>query len=372
MTKIPTVREMEELLLRDSTTDDLMPGMPDKDMPEKQITTADVKHDISVLARLLIRAYVGWPVHSEIIKRKVLKNLVDIYNNAHDMTAMEFFEQLKSVLSYIPDNHISLRFNRQRVGTHKTRKAVNVGKNIAGDKQITTQMKKGIAIIGFTRMLRNDDFANTILEFAKNTLPKSTALIIDLRGNGGGNSFYSDKFSEHLCGTWIDSMKEVYVRATPEAKKLQHAAQPNAGWKDVPESEELTLWKAGKNYTANPEKAYMKPIYILTDGQTGSSAEMFLLRMIHHPCVHVVGDNSAGMEEYGNMANSFLPHSQITVAIGMNYRKLLQEDFELNGHKPNIKCPDGTDAFAVAMTEIEKSQDITIADTRKIKDKACR
>ena len=124
----------------------------------------------------------------------------------------------------------------------------------------------------------------------------------------------------------------------------------------MPESEELTLWKAGKNYTANPEKAYMKPIYILTDGQTGSSAEMFLLRMIHHPCVHVVGDNSAGMEEYGNMANSFLPHSQITVAVGMNYRKLLQEDFELNGHKPDINCPDGTDAFTVAMAQIEKSK----------------
>lgn len=356
MTKIPTISEMEEHLLRDSTIDDLTSGLPDNHIPEKKLTATQIKHDISVLARLLIRAYVGWPVHSEIIKRKVLKTLVDIYNNAYDMTAAEFFEQLTPVLSYIPDNHISLRFNRQRVGTHKTRKPVNVGKNIAGDKQIATQIKNGIAIIGFTRMLRNDDFANTILEFAKNTLPKSTALIIDLRGNGGGNSFYSDKFSEHLCGTWIDSMKEVYVRTTTEAKKLQQAAQPNAGWKDVPESEDMALWKTGTNYTANPEKAYMKPIYILTDGQTGSSAEMFLLRMIHHPCVRVVGDNSAGMEEYGNMANSFLPHSQITVAVGMNYRKLLQEDFELNGHVPNIKCTDGMDAFTVAMAEIEKAK----------------
>ena len=356
MTKIPTISEMEEHLLRDSTIDDLTSGLPDNHIPEKKLTATQIKHDISVLARLLIRAYVGWPVHSEIIKRKVLKTLIDIYNNAYDMTAAEFFEQLKPVLSYIPDNHISLRFNMQRVGTDKTRKPINVGKNIAGDKQVATQMKNGIAIIGFTRMLRNDDFANTILDFAKNTLPKSNALIIDLRGNGGGNSYYSDQFTEHLCGTWIDSMKEVYVRATPEAKKLQQAAQPNAGWKDVPESEELTLWKAGKNYTANPEKAYMKPIYILTDRHTGSSAEMFLLRMIHHPCVRVIGDNSAGMEEYGNMANSFLSHSQITVAVGMNYRKLLYENFELNGYKPDIKCPDGTDALSVAMAEIKKSK----------------
>ena len=56
------------------------------------------------------------------------------------------------------------------------------------------------------------------------------------------------------------------------------------------------------------------------------------------------------------MPDKDMPEKQITVAVGMNYRKLLQEDFELNGHKPNIKCPDGTDAFAVAMTEIEKSK----------------
>ena len=40
MTKIPTVREMEELLLRDSKTEDLMPGMPDKHVPEKQMIAA--------------------------------------------------------------------------------------------------------------------------------------------------------------------------------------------------------------------------------------------------------------------------------------------------------------------------------------------
>ena len=148
MSKIPTIKEMEELLLRDSKTADLMPGMPDKHVPEKQMTASDVKHDISVLARLLIRAYVGWPVHSEIIKRKVLKDLVDIYNNAHDMTAMEFFEQLKPVLSYIPDNHISLRFNRQRVGTHRTRKPINVGENIAGDKRPLSPAHAGASRCG--------------------------------------------------------------------------------------------------------------------------------------------------------------------------------------------------------------------------------
>jgi hypothetical protein len=35
---------------------------------------------------------------------------------------------------------------------------------------------------------------------------------------------------------------------------------------------------------------------------------------------------------------------------------LFQENFELNGYEPDIKCPDGTDTFAVVMAEIEKDR----------------
>ena len=66
--------------------------------------------------------------------------------------------------------------------------------------------------------------------------------------------------------------------------------------------------------------------------------------------------NISPMAHRACVANSFLPHSQITVAIGMNYRKLLFDNFELNGYEPDIKCADGMDALTVAMAEIEKTK----------------
>lgn len=95
----------------------------------------------------------------------------------------------------------------------------------------------------------------------------------------------------------------------------------------------------------------MKPIFILTNEHTGSSAEMFLLRMPHHPMVTVIGDNSRGMEVYGNMVHGFLPHSKLYVAVGANYRILEYDNFELHGHKPDIKCKNGTNAMDVAIAK---------------------
>ena len=76
--------------------------------------------------------------------------------------------------------------------------------------------------------------------------------------------------------------------------------------------------------------------------------------MIHHPCVKVIGDNSAGMETFGNMGSAFLKNSQIKVAIGMNYRVLFEDNFELNGYKPDLQCEEGTDALATALAELDK------------------
>ena len=95
----------------------------------------------------------------------------------------------------------------------------------------------------------------------------------------------------------------------------------------------------------------MKPIYILTDSKTGSSAEMFLLRMLHHPMVTVIGDNSRGMEVYGCMAQTYLPISKLIIRTGMHYRILEYNNFELHGYKPDIKCKDGQDAFYVALSK---------------------
>ena len=77
-----SVSKLEDLLLKNSSVDDISALTSVKQEPTKKLTAKEVKQDVSILARLLIRAYVGWPVLNVFIKRKVLKQLIDIYNNA--------------------------------------------------------------------------------------------------------------------------------------------------------------------------------------------------------------------------------------------------------------------------------------------------
>lgn len=353
MAKISSISEMEKSLLADSDINDVITGFAPHQSPNQILSQAEVKRDVSALARLLIRAYVGWPVHDEIVKRQVLTRLTRIYRNAHDMSAQEFFDLVRPVISVIPDNHITLGFKGSWVKSKFVHDHINVGENIAGTNVVATKMLPGnIAAIGFTSMLKTDEVKATIIDFGKNMLPQSSALLVDLRSNHGGNSHYTDLFAAYLCGARIDIAKQVYARATPEAKKLD----PWASLTNLPESDELVLLCTGENYSINEKTAYKKPIYILTDSKTGSSAEMFLLRMIHHPNVTVVGDNSAGMEAYGNMVKGHLPTSNINVFFGIIYWDLTQDNFETHGYPPDIKCSDGQDALTTAINDITRKQ----------------
>ena len=139
MNKIPTISEMEEFLLCDSKIEDLVEaGNIKAKSPETKLTAEQVKHEVSVFARILINVYCGWPFHNEVLKRKILKTLLTIRNNAHDMTSAELLEQIRPAIEIIPDNHINLRMVGYDTGVRTTlrKPRPNVGKNIASGKQM--------------------------------------------------------------------------------------------------------------------------------------------------------------------------------------------------------------------------------------------
>jgi len=356
MFKIKTISEMEQELLAMSKTEDIVGCRPGLSVDvNKQITANQVKKDVAILARLLINVYCGWPFHKEIVKRKVLKKLLSIYHNAHDMTGTDLFNELKGVVAVIPDRHICLQFYKYHAGCDSGRKNKNVGKNLAAANTLVTEIKPGnVAVIAFHRMYRDDWVAKQLSAF-KEPLDKSSALIVDLRGNGGGNSRYSDELAKYLYGGAIRSAKKTFVRNNPDSARFLPMARPDGAWWDKVKGDTDPL-PCGEEplVSFNTEKGYDKPIYILTDWRTGSSSEMFLLRMVHHPRVKVVGDNSAGMEVYGNVGWADLPSSNIIVGLGMNYRELEFDNFETKGYKPDILCKDGQDAFEVALADLNR------------------
>lgn len=356
MFKIKSISQMEQELLAMSKTEDIVCQPESRVDIQKQIPADQVKKDVAILARLLINVYCGWPFHDKIVKRKVLKKLLSIYNNAHDMTPTDLFNKLADVVAIIPDEHICLRFYKSQARYNSGRKNKNVGKNLAGANTLVTELRPdNVAVIAFHRMYRDDWVEKQLLAF-KESLDKSSALIVDLRGNGGGNSKYSDNLAEYLYGGDIRSAKKTFVRNNPDAARFLPMARPDGAWWQNKIKGNTDPLSCGEEplVSFNAKKGYNKPIYILTDCRTGSSSEMFLLRMIHHPLVKVVGDNSRGMEVYGNVGWAYLTSSNIIVGIGMNYRELEFDNFESKGYKPDIMCKDGQDAFEVAMADLSK------------------
>ena len=361
--------------MADSTAEDLR--LPEKTSdikqnPDAQLSAEQVRREVSIIARTLIFGYCGWPFHKEIVKRKVLKGLCDTYDNARDMKVGKFFDQVGAALREIPDSHIRLEMGNKRTWCKHKHKYKNVGKNLAAKDESARLEKQGnIAVIAIYSLYRKDwmdkygtkegdIFLEPFKEGCKKILEDAAALIVDLRGNGGGTSNPTNWLANYLYGANAKSCVKSYMRATDEGGILQ-SIDPNTSWsfmdrtKDPAVSEDNT--EKPQPEFASKTRGYAKPIYILIDRKVCSSAEMFITRLKHHPYMKLVGDNTAGCEVFGNMRSVYLPHSRMELVVGIVYRELEQENFELNGYAPDIECREGEDAFDMAMKEIGKSAD---------------
>lgn len=361
--KIQSISEMEKILLDDTDVQDIHAIKSNEAVEQnltKKISAEQVRKDISVIARTLIKGYCGWPFHKELLKHTTLTGLLNIYNNASEVSVENFFELLKPIIKKIPDNHIRLILGENIAKTSLSHKNKDVGKNLAtwGDR-LKIEKRDDIVILAIRTLSdwKEEDYEK--LKKLEKIIIGSKCLIVDLRHNGGGNSRPIEYLADFLYGAETRGAIRTYIRTTPEAKIIQ-SINPNQGWEKLDKTKDPTIWAdyIGIPYPkfSSEKPGYEKPIYILTDGYTGSSAEIFILRMNKHPYVKYVGDNSAGMEVYGYMGHVIIPNSQIKFAIGNVYRELEIKDFELKGYPPDILCNDGEDALDMAIFDYKTSQ----------------
>lgn len=368
MNKIPTISEMEEFLLRDSKTEALVEaGNIKAKSPETKLTAEQVKHEVSVFARILINVYCGWPFHDKILKRKILKTLVDIHKNAHDMTSADLLKQLRPAIEIIPDNHINLRMVGHNMGvrTALRKPRPNVGTNIAGNKKFHTTQHGNIGIIAVPTLSGwTDDAREKFEEQWRTILPQSEILIIDLRNNGGGNDKPLSDMVDYILGDEnFPIARRQYIRNNPDANAVKKIYRQSIGTKfNIKSTTDPIIYTDNSNSDTLPKfdatrAGFNGPIYILIDGGVMSSGELICTLLHNHPKARFVGTNTRGGEVYGyNYADILLPHSHMQFNVGCVYRELFTENFELNGYEPDIKCTDGMDAFTVAMIEIEKAK----------------
>jgi C-terminal processing protease CtpA/Prc len=227
---------------------------------------------------------------------------------------------------------------------------------------------------------RHEDELNRFLETATNRRGEP-AIIVDIRGNGGGNERWPIGWIQRLTGRRAEA---VFVTSELESKtSMIGRANANAYWNhlvpDTPifgqdaerftrlaeafESGTRTPSWTGPYYPAMPLIANDTTVVVVTNGLVASAGEGLVLRISQAENVVLVGENTLGCLTFGNISIHQLPNSKLRIQLPINFGLFLDMEFrEEVGLAPDLWVP-AADAVNYAVAAIRRG---TITTSRPL------
>lgn len=357
--------------------------------------------NIAAFGRFVANAHVGWDSFGEEVKSK-FKTKIEILYNSPAAEKENLLKELEKILTQcIPDNHafiLDAQKNKVLDSTEAreiTDKIIDkypvgrVGQNtaftLAGDKSCQELCHQGteeqpisiaektdiagkkIGIIALSKCPQpsdpNYDLDELCKTFAEN-YQNWDAVVLDVRGNEGGNDKVLSFITEKLYGTTPRYHRQQSMRMTPESKILhsQKIKSPeflNKLHEMFPNGYQGKILKEPE---FNEAQGYNRNIYVLTDRRTSSSAE-FVCGLCKHPKAKFIGENTCGCGEYGDTAQVRLPNGGY-LNMGVYKNELFSGIKEGIGLAPTHPTSVGRDAFDHCLAIMEKDFYIEKLKTR--------
>lgn len=348
----------------------------DEDLtPPLTLTDEQVKQDVELLIYALEHGYSG-RVFADQKKFELAMNALRDIDLTHSPVYLK--EQIDDALMLIPDNHLEARLYRHSSEKRaQYRKRPMIGPNsarLAGEiwqveKKSLDEPVLWIAISSFPS--RHDEVWNGFIDKVKEMAPTVNTVVIDLRGNPGGDDGMGMALASYLYGGQAPSpIRKQYVMQTPEAlilwsnywrfqqiKELEFADVAPAYMQnyvdgimsqykqlDGAEKPMYVIDNLGKGDDYNAEKAFTGNIFVIADSGCGSSCEITLSALLAHPNAKFVGQTTAGTIHFGNIGYFALPNSKILVRIPTVYNAFSgSSSIERRGFAPDIMVPDYSD-----------------------------
>lgn len=204
-------------------------------------------------------------------------------------------------------------------------------------------------------------------------------LIIDLRGNGGGNDKKAYEVAKVLIGNQFQRPQKMkYTMITAEAKAVAlnrtrfTITKLGQSGKRVPDylvsnekslknefelamketsSEAIEIDHFSTDLPVLENARFDGSIFVLVDAATGSTGELMALALRNGKNVKLVGENTAGNFYFGNAGFLILPYSKIRISLPVTYKQYRMQGLkEKEGITPDIPVPKGMDAMEYVKT----------------------
>ena len=237
----------------------------------------------------------------------------------------------------LPFSHTDLR------RSHQSAEAMMAGfdQMQAGDDAVTLSTTKGIATLRISTMMGRDTIQNVTKAFGDIQRQQAKALIVDLRGNGGG-AFAIQPLIEHLIQAPLDAGYFVARKwtdaheALPTAEEVR-GVEPWQGmsiisfWRDVQSNDLLRL----KFLPAEP--GFAGPVYVLMDKASASATEIAIASLKAAKRVTLVGEKTAGQvlsQSPTDLGGGYVLNLPIANYVTLDFGRL-----EGTGLAPDVACP---------------------------------
>lgn len=348
--------------------------------------------------------HVGWEGFSEENKNAFKNSVVQVYNEISGVCRQSDFMQklVTQTAPFIEDRHFTVATGTKMFFGGGQKEDASVGKNLGyykaeeiknfklnlideeygetpkGEKyplwricSAQTMQGEDVLIVSIPNLPNTSDYetsAKFIEAFDKIYLENKEKwdkgrIILDVRGNGGGEDKPIDHVAKRLYGNLVNTYKRCEIKDTEISNAFLHchgAYKPKNYERDGLKADDLlqrhcfsgrhkVLFDETKTfYPFNEEKGYHGRIDVLVDKKVGSSAESAYTSFYHHPRVRYIGENTAGMQQFTQ--GSFAMPCGYMMRVGvtkLTYWDKEGENIEVKGHQPDIDCR-GRDALLTA------------------------
>ncbi len=355
----------------------------------ERLTKTELKNEISLLVYALRHAYSGRDYIKSSIFENTVQNLERLNKKNINLTSI-ICREIAGILYAIPDEHLTVSLPNGTSCSYSKKRISRIGDNITLNQALPWKIEKRlvkkstVVIIG----IRSFPAPTSMLwkgftESLKEILTSADSLIIDLRGNSGGDDRKAYELAHLLFGGEFPlpydalirnfsaanyalmannamvrlqnnfrnneeldpTLLHEYLRNLNNIDKAVHNLLPVVEF-DRKRELALDMHLDPLNFIFDVKNGFSKPIFILFDRECGSSGEILIDLLEYHPFAKRYGQPSSGTIHFGNAFPLILPYSKIKITIGQVFRKYRDGRFiERQGILPQVYIPDGIEGI---------------------------